>query len=35
MLKWAYKKQNNFNIQNAAFLKKNKEKQLQISLSKS
>ena len=32
MLKWADKKQNNFNIYNAAFLKKNKEKHLELSL---
>ena len=28
LLKWANKKQNNFNIYNAAFLKQNKETQL-------
>ena len=35
LLKWANKKQNNFNIYIAAFFKKNKEKHLQISLSQS
>ena len=34
-MKWANKKQNNFNTYNAAFLKKNIEKHMQISLSKS
>ena len=32
LLKWANKKQNNFNIYNAAFFKKNKEKHPEISL---
>ena len=35
LLKWANKKQNNFNIYNVAFLKKNKEKNPELSLSKS
>ena len=34
MLKWANKKKNYFNIQNVAFFRKNKEKHLQITLSK-
>ena len=32
LLKWANKKQNNFNIYNVAFFEKNKEKQPEISL---
>ena len=35
LLKWANKKQNDFNIYNVAFKKKKKEKHLEIQLSKS
>ena len=35
LLKWANKKNNNFNISNVAFLKENNKKHLEISLSKS